>query len=78
MYVAMILIGFVSGGCFCLIGVISQEDHGTKHMSKILGYLMTGAAVGILLYEIVIFDILYDLYFASTYAGYNEKAASLK
>jgi len=56
----MIIVGFASGGSFCLIGIISQEDYGTKHMSRIIGYLMTGAAVGILIFDELIFDLLYN------------------
>eukprot|EP00349_Pseudokeronopsis_sp_Brazil_P008299 CAMPEP_0202970672 /NCGR_PEP_ID=MMETSP1396-20130829/19212_1 /ASSEMBLY_ACC=CAM_ASM_000872 /TAXON_ID= /ORGANISM="Pseudokeronopsis sp., Strain Brazil" /LENGTH=116 /DNA_ID=CAMNT_0049699345 /DNA_START=1194 /DNA_END=1544 /DNA_ORIENTATION=+ len=55
----MILVGFVSGGSFCLIGIMAHEDYGSKHLSKIIGYLMTGAAVGILIFEVLILDVLY-------------------
>ena len=56
----MIIVGFVSGGCFCLIGIIAQENYGTKRIAKVIGYLMTGAAVGIFVFEMVIFEILYS------------------
>jgi hypothetical protein len=56
---AVIIVGFVSGGCFTLIGIIAHEDYGTKWVSKIIGYLMTGAAFGILIFDKLLFDLLY-------------------
>lgn len=53
---AIIIVGFTSGGAFCLIGIIAHEDYGTKNVSKILGYLMTGAAIGILIFDELVFD----------------------
>lgn len=61
-YVAVIIVGFVSGGAFCLIGIISHEDYGTKWVSKIIGYFMTGAAFGILIFDEIIFDVLYNMF----------------
>ena len=61
-FLAIIIVGFTSGGSFCLIGIIAHEDYGTKHVSKILGYLMTGAAIGILVFDELLFDILYNMF----------------
>jgi len=52
-------VGFVSGGSFCLIGIIAHEDYGSYNVVKILGYLMTGAAFGIFIFDELVFDLLY-------------------
>ena len=56
LYFSVVIVGFVQGGSFTLIGIISQEDYGTKNVSKILGYLLTGAAFGILIFDELVFD----------------------
>jgi hypothetical protein len=56
---AIIIVGFSSGGSFCLIGIIAHEDYGSKWFSKIFGYFMTGAAFGILFFDLILFDFLY-------------------
>lgn len=48
---ATIIVGFISGGSFTLVGVIAHEDYGTKNVAKILGTIMTGAAGAILVYD---------------------------
>lgn len=48
---SIILVGFISGGSFTLIGIIAHEDYGTKNVAKILGVIMTGAAIGIFLFD---------------------------
>ena len=57
---AVIIVGFVSGGTFTLMGIIAHEDYGPKYIAKILGIFMTGAAVGILIFDEVVFDIMYN------------------
>lgn len=59
-FLAICIVGFTSGGAFTLIGIISHEDYGTKHVTKILGFLMTGAAFGILIFDELVFDIMYN------------------
>ncbi len=63
---AIIIVGFVSGGTFCLVGIITHEDYGTRNVSKILGYLMTGAAIGILIFDELIFDQMYHAFTSNT------------
>lgn len=50
MYITMVVVGLVSGGSFVLVGVTTHESYGGKHVAKIIGFIWTGAAFGILLY----------------------------
>jgi MFS family permease len=59
LYIAVIIVGFVSGGTFTLMGIIAHEEHGHKHVGKILGIFMTAGAVGIIFFDEVVFDLLY-------------------
>lgn len=54
--VAVMIVAFVSGSSFVLAGQIAHEDYGSKHYTKILGIFMTGAAVGILIFDELVFD----------------------
>jgi len=56
---SVMIVAFVSGSSFVLAGQIAHEDYGSKHYNKILGIFMTGAAVGILIFEELVFDQLY-------------------
>ena len=60
--VAFCIAGYVSGGFFTLIGVIANEEYGPKSYSKTLGFFMTGASIGIFLFDYVVFDIMYGHY----------------
>lgn len=53
---SVMIVAFVSGSSFVLAGQIAHEDYGGKHFNKILGIFMTGAAVGILIFEELVFD----------------------
>ena len=59
---AMIIAGVVYGSILTLIAVIAHEDYGGKNIPKILGAFMTAGAVGILLYEQLIFVIFYNFF----------------
>jgi MFS family permease len=79
LYVAMMIVGFVEGGTFVLAGIIAHEDYGSKKYAKILGIFMTGAALGIFLFEKVIFDWIYsatasssDISSLGTYGKWNK------
>jgi hypothetical protein len=65
MYISLGLCGFIQGGSFTLVAVISHEDYGSKHVSKILGFILTGGAIGILIFDEIVFDQVYSM-FAST------------
>ena len=41
------------------MGIIAHEDHGHKHVGKILGVFMTAGAIGIIIFDEFVFDILY-------------------
>ncbi len=41
------------------MGVIAHEDFGLSHLTKILASFMTAAAIGILIFDFVVFDMLY-------------------
>jgi len=56
LYISIILVAFISGGSFTVIGVISHEDYGLRYIMKILGFFMTGAAIGILIFDELVFD----------------------
>ena len=57
---SVMIVAFVSGSSFVLAGQIAHEDYGGKHFNKILGFFMTGAAVGILVFEELVFDQMYS------------------
>ena len=59
LYIAVIISGFASGGTFTLMGIIAHEDYGPKYCAKIIGAFMTAAAVGILIFDELVFDLLY-------------------
>jgi hypothetical protein len=59
MFISMIIIAFTQGGSFTLAGIIAHEDYGSKYYNKILGIFMTGAAIGILIYDELVFDQMY-------------------
>lgn len=69
LYIAVIIVGFISGGTFTLMGIIAHEDYGTKNVPKILGVFMTGAAVGIFIFDELIFDLMYRAF--ATEKDYN-------
>ena len=60
LYIAVIIVGFISGGTFTLMGIIAHEDYGSKHLAKALGLFMTAAAVGILIFDELVFDFMYN------------------
>jgi len=55
-FVATSLSAYVAGAIFVLVGVIAHEDYGTNNLHKILGFQMTGAAIGIFVFDFLIFD----------------------
>ena len=59
---SVIIVAFAEGGVFFLAGIIAHEDYGSKKYTKILGIFMTGAAFGILIYEKLVFDYLYNFF----------------
>ena len=59
LYIAVIVVGFVCGGTFTLMGIIAHEEHGHKHVSQILGIFMTAGAFGIIFFDEIVFDLLY-------------------
>lgn len=59
---SVILVAFIEGSTFVLLGIIAHEDYGTKRYSQILGIFMTAAAVGILVYDILVFDQFYSYF----------------
>jgi MFS family permease len=61
LYLSVIIVAFSEGGLFVLAGIIAHEDYGSKKYTKILGIFMTGAAVGILIFEKLVFDYLYNM-----------------
>lgn len=79
MSLAIIIIAFAEGGVFVLAGIIAHEDYGSKKYTKILGIFMTGAAFGILIFEKLVFDYLYNFFYSasdsqnySTYGKWNK------
>ena len=70
---AVMIVAFVSGSSFVLAGQIAHEDYGSKHFNKILGIFMTGAAVGILVFEELVFDQLYH-FFTTQESNQNYRA----
>ena len=65
LYLAVCLIAFVEGGCFVLAGIIAHEDYGSKKYSRILGIFLTGGALGIFIFQKLVFDYLYRFLTAS-------------
>lgn len=57
--ISVIIVAFVEGSCFTVAGQIAHEDYGGKHYGKILGIFLTGAAVGIFIFQELVFDRLY-------------------
>ena len=66
LYLAVCIVGFVQGGCFVLVGIISHEEFGIKNFSKSLGRILTAGAVGILIYDQLVFTYLYNFLGANT------------
>ncbi len=66
LYIAVLMVSFLSGGTFTLMGVIAHEDYGVQHCSKILGLYMTGAAIGIFIFDILVFDQMYEMFASET------------
>lgn len=62
MYFSIVLVGFVQGGSYVLIGIISHESYGTKNIAKVLGTIMTGGAIGILIFDELIMDQFYRFF----------------
>jgi len=79
LYLAVIIVGFCEGGLFVLAGIIAHEDYGSKKYNRILGIFMTGAAIGILVFEKIVFDWMYSAFSdsstttsMSTYGKWNK------
>lgn len=62
LFLAVILVGFVSGSTFTIMGVVAHEEYGLGNVTKILAMLMTASAVGIFIFEEVIFSWMYDFF----------------
>lgn len=56
LFLSVVIVAFVSGSSFTLAGIVAHEDYGAKHFNKILGIFMTGGAIGILVFDELIFD----------------------
>lgn len=59
---ANVLVGFLSGSTFTIMGVIAHEEYGIGNISRILAMLMTASAVGILVFEEFVFDWMYAFF----------------
>ena len=73
--VSVIIVAFISGGSFTLAGIIAHEDYGSKHYNKILGVFMTGAAIGILIFDQLVFGLFFNMLndsSNSSYKGYGK------
>ena len=55
LYLAVIMVGFVQGGCFVLIGIIAHEEYGIKKYIKVVGYMLSAGALGIFIFDMLIF-----------------------
>ncbi len=60
-FASVVIVAFISGGSFTLAGIIAHEDYGAKHYNKILGIFMTGAAVGILIFDQLVFGLFFNM-----------------
>jgi hypothetical protein len=60
MMITVILVGFASGSTFTLMGVIAHEEYGLGNINRILAILMTSAAIGIFVFDELIFDWMYE------------------
>jgi MFS family permease len=67
--VAFMVAGFVSGGFFTLMGIIANEEFGAKSYAKVLGFFMTGASLGIFIYDYLVFDVMYSKYTSDSGLG---------
>lgn len=72
LFIAVVIVAFVSGSTFTLAGQVAHEDYGSKHYNKILGIFMTGAAFGILIFDELVFDQFY-YWFSSHEEAQNYK-----
>lgn len=59
LFIAIVIVAFISGSSFVIAGQIAHEDYGSKYYNLILGIFMTGAAIGILIFEELVFDQFY-------------------
>ena len=73
-FIAVVMVAFISGGSFTLAGIIAHEDYGAKHYNKILGVFMTGAAVGILIFDQLVFGLFFNMFSDGTnnYKSYGK------
>jgi len=54
-----VIVALVSGGAFTLMGVIAHEEYGNRNVAKMLVIFMTVGAIGIFIYEVIIFNHIY-------------------
>lgn len=69
-WLAMFLTALAYGSSFSLMGIIAHESYGIESFSKILGSFMTAGAVGLFIYEQLIFISFYS-FFAGRSDGNN-------
>lgn len=73
LYLAIVMVGFVQGSSYVLVGIITHENYGTKNVARILGTIMTAGAIGILIFDELILDRFYNV-FASENDYNNQKS----
>jgi hypothetical protein len=61
-WLAMLFTSIAYGGTFTLMGIIAHESYGVHSFAKVLGTFMTAGAVGILIYEQIIFVTFYSFF----------------
>ena len=45
-----------------MIGIIAHEEYGIKKYIKVIGYMLTAGAVGIFIFDMLIFQYLYSAF----------------
>jgi len=78
-FVATIIVGFNSGSTLVCLAAIAHESYGKKYLNVVLGYMLTGVAVGFFLFDVLIFDQLYgffateaDVKYQKSYGKWNK------
>jgi MFS family permease len=72
LFIAVVIVAFISGSSFVLAGQVAHEDYGDKHFGKILGIFMTAGALGLLIFDQLIFDQMYSWFSArDNLSGYK-------
>jgi hypothetical protein len=61
-WLAMLLTSLAYGSTFTLMGVFAHESYGVHSFAKVLGAFMTAGAVGIFIFEQIIFVSFYSFF----------------